>query len=233
MTTATPISHQFVLNICDLLISLSPTLVPAEHLPIRTSTFSSSSTSSKMASPDLKKIFSKVDDNKKKFIDVLAESVEIKSVSAWPQSRDEVVRMMHWAGDRLKALGATVEYADIGQQTLPDGQKLKLPPVLLGHLGEDPKKKTLLLYGHLDVQPALKEDGWDYEPFVVSYILHFLSDTPHHFCHHFPISVDGGQGQAVREGFDGRQGSRHRLDPRHRVLPGLRGGHPAQHQVLL
>ena len=32
----------------------------------------------------------------------------------------------------------------------PDGSKLKLPPVLLGQLGNDPKKKTVLLYGHLD-----------------------------------------------------------------------------------
>ncbi len=98
--------------------------------------------------------------------------------------------MIHWAGDRIKALGGSVEYADIGQQTLPDGSKIKygkstvstdlnfftkyffssLPPVLLGNLGNDPKKKTLLLYGHLDVQPAAKEDGWDYEPFVVKYL---------------------------------------------------------------
>ena len=38
----------------------------------------------------------------------------------------------------------------------------------MGQLGSDPKKKTLLVYGHLDVQPALKEDGWDYEPFVLT-----------------------------------------------------------------
>ena len=46
--------------------------------------------------------------------------------------------------------------------------KIPLPPVLMGSLGSDPKKKTLLVYGHLDVQPALKEDGWDYEPFVLT-----------------------------------------------------------------
>ena len=28
--------------------------------------------------------------------------------------------------------------------------------------------KTLLVYGHLDVQPAAKEDGWDTEPFVLT-----------------------------------------------------------------
>ena len=45
---------------------------------------------------------------------------------------------------------------------------LKLPPVLMGELGRDPAKKTLLVYGHLDVQPAAIEDGWDTEPFVMT-----------------------------------------------------------------
>ena len=39
------------------------------------------------------------------------------------------------------------------------GEILPLPPVLLGKIGKDSKKKTLLIYGHLDVQPALKSDG--------------------------------------------------------------------------
>jgi Cys-Gly metallodipeptidase DUG1 len=29
-------------------------------------------------------------------------------------------------------------------------------------------QKTLLIYGHYDVQPALKEDGWLYEPFKLT-----------------------------------------------------------------
>ena len=36
---------------------------------------------------------------------------------------------------------------------------------LSGTLGNDPNKKTLLIYGHLDVQPAMVSDGWDTEPF--------------------------------------------------------------------
>ena len=39
---------------------------------------------------------------------------------------------------------------------MPDNTKLSLPPVLLGTLGNDPDKKTLLVYGHLDVHPAEK-----------------------------------------------------------------------------
>merc|ERR1719228_313180 len=73
-----------------------------------------------------------------------------------------------WMGDELKALGASIEYVDLGTQTLPDGQVLKLPPALMGELGTDKDKKTLLVYGHLDVQPAAKEDGWDTDPWVLT-----------------------------------------------------------------
>ena len=40
-----------------------------------------------------------------------------------------------------------------------------LPPIILGNLGADPGKKTVCVYGHLDVQPAAVADGWDTEPF--------------------------------------------------------------------
>ncbi|XP_026472311.1 cytosolic non-specific dipeptidase [Ctenocephalides felis] len=116
----------------------------------------------------LQKLFSHIDQNKKRYIDVLSEAVAIKSVSAWADSRQEVVKMVKWAEQRLKALGATTELADVGKQTLPDGRVIDLPPVLLGQLGNDPKKHMVCLYGHLDVQPALKEDGWDTEPFVLT-----------------------------------------------------------------
>ena len=116
----------------------------------------------------MKKFFAFIDEHKDEYIKNLGDAVEIKSVSAWPHTREEIVKMVHLVGDRVKALGASIEYCDVGMQTLPDGSQLKLPPVLMGELGNDPNKKTLLVYGHLDVQPALKEDGWDYEPFVLT-----------------------------------------------------------------
>lgn len=122
-----------------------------------------------MAVPaNLQKIFKFVDENKKRYIDVLGEAVAIKSVSAWPDVRGEVKRMVVWAKSKLEALGAECSLHDIGMQTLPDGSKIPLPPVLFGQLGNDPKKKMVCVYGHLDVQPALKEDGWDTEPFVLT-----------------------------------------------------------------
>jgi len=56
----------------------------------------------------------------------------------------------------VEDLGGTARLADIGTQTLHDGTQLPLPPVLLGRIGNDPQKKTVLVYGHLDVQPAKK-----------------------------------------------------------------------------
>ena len=46
-----------------------------------------------------------------------------------------IVLLPRWAGDELKALGAAIEYVDLGTQTLPDGSVLPLPPVLMGELG--------------------------------------------------------------------------------------------------
>ncbi|XP_012256892.1 cytosolic non-specific dipeptidase [Athalia rosae] len=117
--------------------------------------------------PTLKKLFSYIDAHKSEYIENLREVVAIKSVSAWPDKRGEIVKMMQWAEKKLVELGATTELVDIGNQTLPDGKEIPLPPILLGNLGSDPKKKTVLLYGHLDVQPALVEDGWDTEPFTL------------------------------------------------------------------
>ena len=72
---------------------------------------------------------------------------------------------MHEGVKLLQSVKATTELVDIGEQKMHDGKTYPLPPVLLARVGNDPAKKTLLIYGHLDVQPALKSDGWHTEPF--------------------------------------------------------------------
>jgi acetylornithine deacetylase/succinyl-diaminopimelate desuccinylase-like protein len=57
----------------------------------------------------------------------------------------------------LERLHATVWKVDLGPQPESD---LQLPPVILGYLGKDPTKKTVCIYGHLDVQPANKVRLW-------------------------------------------------------------------------
>lgn len=64
----------------------------------------------------------------------------------------------------LKKYGATdIVLKDVGMQS----ENLPLPPVVLARFGNDPSKKTILVYGHYDVQPALQEDGWNTDPFTL------------------------------------------------------------------
>ena len=66
----------------------------------------------------------------------------------------------------LQKLGAEVEKRALGKQ--PHKEHLELPPVVIARHGNDRNKRTVLVYGHYDVQPALKEDGWVTEPFELN-----------------------------------------------------------------
>lgn len=46
----------------------------------------------------------------------LAEWVAVKSVSAWPEKRGEVKKMMEMAAKDIDRLGGTVELVDIGKE---------------------------------------------------------------------------------------------------------------------
>ena len=130
------------------------------------------------------KIFRLIDHKKAEFIDRLTRAVEIPSISADEKFRKDVFRMIDWTQkvyhpipvkftylqhgplfQELEALGTKCELIPNGKQVLQNGNELDLPPVLFGTLGNDKSKKTLLVYGHLDVQPADKSDGWNTDPF--------------------------------------------------------------------
>ena len=58
-----------------------------------------------------------------------------------------------WMQGQLEAVGVKTKSVDLGRHVM-DGQDLPLPPAILGRIGEDAKKKTILIYGHYDVQPV-------------------------------------------------------------------------------
>ncbi len=72
--------------------------------------------------------------------------------------------MIDWTKGHIERLG--------GSTTLlpnPVGSdERQLPPILLGEFHVDTKLTTVCVYGHLDVQPAAKEDGWGTDPFVLT-----------------------------------------------------------------
>jgi Cys-Gly metallodipeptidase DUG1 len=116
--------------------------------------------------PQLDGFFQQVDASADHFIERLRQAVAIPSVSSEAARRPDVVRMGHFLADELKALGASVELRPLGKQ--PDNPELDLPPVVLARYGDDKAKRTILVYGHYDVQPAELSDGWATEPFELT-----------------------------------------------------------------
>lgn len=117
----------------------------------------------------LEPLFAKIDELQPQFIDRLAKAIAIPSVSSDESLRPRVVDMAAFLVNELTTLGfADIQLKDLGTQPPPVADAtLQLPPIVLARFGSDPAKKTVLVYGHYDVQPALKEDGWATEPFTM------------------------------------------------------------------
>ncbi len=118
--------------------------------------------------PDLKSFYKTVDDLAEPFIERLRDAVAIPSISAEDERRADVVRMGMWLKGQLDSLGAAMEARPLGAQ--PGKEHLHLPPAIIGRYPakKDESKRTILVYGHYDVQPASLSDGWKTEPFKLS-----------------------------------------------------------------
>ncbi|KAJ7445454.1 hypothetical protein FB451DRAFT_1292877 [Mycena latifolia] len=111
-------------------------------------------------------LLSYIDAHSDAFIERLSQAVAIPSISGDPAFRPAVREMSYWLAAQLRAVGVEVKQVELGSHVM-DGQTLPLPPAILGKIGNSPNKKTVLVYGHFDVQPASKSDGWDTEPFTL------------------------------------------------------------------
>lgn len=90
------------------------------------------------------------------FLDDLAEWLRIPSVSAQPEHDADVRRSAEWLAAKLSETGFPV--SEIWNTA-------GAPAVFAEWPSGDPHAPTVLVYGHHDVQPAAREDGWDTEPF--------------------------------------------------------------------
>lgn len=115
-----------------------------------------------------------IDVQKDAMIKHLADWVAIASVSTWISHRDRVHEMLEVAMAQFIEVGADCQLHKnpVGKQIGPDGDEVDYPGIVVGCYPKqsefDPKKKTVLIYGHLDVQPALISDGWDTDPWVLT-----------------------------------------------------------------
>nr|XP_036589876.1 peptidase family M20/M25/M40 [Colletotrichum truncatum]KAF6801881.1 peptidase family M20/M25/M40 [Colletotrichum truncatum] len=109
--------------------------------------------------------YSKVDELETLFLERLEEAVKIPSISAYAERRDDVFKMAEWTASKMKSLNIEVTLKPLGKQ---EGTDIDLPPLVLGRYGSDVDKPTVLVYCHYDVQPAALEDGWKYDPWVMT-----------------------------------------------------------------
>lgn len=116
----------------------------------------------------MQRIYEFVEKEQDYFVQRLAEVVKIPSISGDVAHRPRVLEMAKWIETELKRLGASVSMRDVGRQVL-EGVEIDLPPVVLAQYPpqSNPAKKTVLVYGHYDVQPALFSDGWDTDPWTL------------------------------------------------------------------
>lgn len=86
----------------------------------------------------------------------LRDLIRIPSVSTLPQHAPDVQRAAEWLADDMRRAG--IHHVEI----LPTGGH----PVVYGdRLDAGENAPTVLIYGHYDVQPAEKNDGWIDDPF--------------------------------------------------------------------
>ncbi|GGO85772.1 dipeptidase [Wenjunlia tyrosinilytica] len=97
-----------------------------------------------------------IDQNGGGFLDELAEWLRIPSVSADPGRAGDVRRSAEWLAAKL---------SETGFPTAQVWETSGLPAVFAEWPSGEPDAPTVLVYGHHDVQPAAREDGWDTDPF--------------------------------------------------------------------
>ncbi|CCK27582.1 peptidase [Streptomyces davaonensis JCM 4913] len=97
-----------------------------------------------------------IEQHRAAFLDDLAAWLRIPSVSAQPDHAPDVLRSADWLAAKL---------TETGFPTVEIWPTQGAPAVFAEWPSGDPEAPTVLVYGHHDVQPAAREDGWDSDPF--------------------------------------------------------------------
>ncbi len=102
-----------------------------------------------------------IDANSGEFIAALTQWLKIPSISADPERSADVRRSAEWLSRHLAETGfPVVEIWETGSESAPG-----LPAVFAEWPAAEPGARTVLVYGHHDVQPVEPLDEWTSPPF--------------------------------------------------------------------
>src|SRR5215831_6289801 len=103
-----------------------------------------------------------IDAHAREFFDALKDWLRIPSISGDPQRAEDVRRSAEWLAAHLRQTGfPTVEVWETGTPESPG-----LPAVFAQWPAAGRDARTVLIYGHHDVQPVEPLDEWDSQPFA-------------------------------------------------------------------
>ena len=94
--------------------------------------------------------------HEKNTIEILSELVAIESISSDQGHQEDVMKSAQYVEKLFLELGLETKIATSGNSR----------PAVLAQTAIDPRKKTVLLYAHHDVQPVGDIDKWKTEPFT-------------------------------------------------------------------
>jgi acetylornithine deacetylase/succinyl-diaminopimelate desuccinylase-like protein len=100
------------------------------------------------------KILDYLDSHRDEHVDQLVEFLKIPSISSQSDHDEDTRRAASFVADELKELGLAVEVIDLGGH-----------PLIYAETEIRSDRKTLLFYGHYDVQPVDPLDLWNTPPF--------------------------------------------------------------------
>ncbi|MCP4291060.1 MAG: dipeptidase [bacterium] len=100
------------------------------------------------------KVLSHLKNHQQKHVEQLCDFLRIPSISSVSAHNADTKRAAKFVSSELKELGLAVEVIDMGGH-----------PLVYAETEIRPDRKTLLFYGHYDVQPVDPLDLWDNPPF--------------------------------------------------------------------
>ncbi len=102
----------------------------------------------------LEKVLAYLDNNQQQHVDQLCDFLRIPSISSQSDHDEDTRKAGKFVADELRELGLSVEVIDLGGH-----------PLVYAETEQRPDRKTLLFYGHYDVQPVDPLELWDNPPF--------------------------------------------------------------------